>query len=67
MLAERDVNTVIIRDLLGHTTGENLNATTSRYIKQSTPEQQAKELLMKVGGWNYENSICNNICNSSQM
>lgn len=50
MLAERDVNTVIIRDLLGHTTGENLNATTSRYIKQSTPEQQAKELLMKVGG-----------------
>lgn len=43
MLAKNDVNMVVIRDMLGHTTLDG-NAITSRYVTVTSVEEQAKEL-----------------------
>ncbi len=44
ILSENQVQEVIIADMLGHTSTENLNNITMRYIKTTTPEQQAQAL-----------------------
>lgn len=49
LTANADVNTNIIRSALGHSAISGLGETTSRYIGIATVEQQAEELLEKMG------------------
>ena len=49
MLANNDVNHVVIRDMMGHTT-LNGNAITSIYVTTTSVEDQAQEVLEKMEG-----------------